>query len=1366
MPNSAPADIDRRVKIIDGEEKNRGIERVGDLRAMPFVVLLGEPGIGKSTVLVREAAREGVPVISVRELMTGTKAPAHATLFLDALDEYRTDGGAEDKAHTLANAIANCDPPRWRLTCRSEDWRKAADIAPISKTTAGRSITVAQLLPLDLDEASAILTVLREADPERFLKNAESYGATGFIENPLGLKLLHAAVADGETWPANRFQLFASATQKLAFERNVVRSLIERHSVNEILDAAAEAFLLLLVSGARAIWRSNNEPPSAGDARAHVTGHDLQIDRGLLGDMLDTPLFRGEGETFEPMHRTVAEFLAGKALAAAVRGSRSRAALPLDRALALITGNNRSPPTELRGLFAWFAAHLAAAGEAGPALRLIAADPVTVLSYGDAAVFETPARRALLNNLGQLDPYFRSSEVGVTAVGGLAGEDLAEDFTAILTDPADETHRLMTVFEALTVGRPVVSLRPLLRALVLDPTRPEWQRSRAVEAYLNGTENPPVLRRELFGALATEPASPARETVRARLASGFAAGELTFADVRSVLADYCRCGSANIMVRLYSLQKRLETEPIPELFNDPIATWLPPSNDRDRDRGIEISHLLDRVLACAIRSTAELSASTLWRWAVNIRRETWSGLQAETVKALAGWLDEGPEREVAFFDEILAADDGSGGPWLVSNKYITTTRRLPSDALLQHLLRRAAAASTPGRDRLLGIAVEIAVSGRCFASYWATYDHVVLTGNTELLNRLTFSTVEEWRREQADRNAELSEEEERERVRAVEAFRPVLAYIAVGQYPQNLEWAAQLYFERDGSADVQRIVDKSDASTTAAILAGWSHIATQGLGDVNAARLGVAEAERRRYYVESAAVAGIYRLLVDDRMPALRDTPIEVALAVLKSSWTANGNERQEKLDRWAVDRLNVEPTAGAAQLVDYWNAALDAGATDLPNIWRLQEDNPPGPAMRLALSSLLQTRPVLATNALRSAVRASAKIFDNSTMINMARAALNNSAVEGAVRDVWLLIAFVLDPVAHAGLLDGGQRNTLIDLLLDDANSELVGALSSMADVDRLPTRVLMIRALGPRAPPGDEWSRDGRVLEPQRLSQFVRNSVNALADDARSEAAKALADLASNPDLAEWRPSIRHAQAQQGRLMRDQNFRHPTASAVRAAVDCGPPVNAFDLRAVVVSELQQLCAELRSTDITPWKRYWNVDSAGKVIKPLIENECRDHLLDRLRDRLKKYQVAAALPEARRGEETRADVLMLTGAGRNLPVEAKRHFHPDIWTAAATQLQGYAAALGADGLGVYLVFWFGNDAHPTPARPDGNAGPATGAELEAMLVGDLPADLEERTDVIVFDVSDPSAAGVKKPRRKKAATISGATVSKRRAAK
>jgi hypothetical protein len=236
----------------------------------------------------------------------------------------------------------------------------------------------------------------------------------------------------------------------------------------------------------------------------------------------------------------------------------------------------------------------------------------------------------------------------------------------------------------------------------------------------------------------------------------------------------------------------------------------------------------------------------------------------------------------------------------------------------------------------------------------------------------------------------------------------------------------------------------------------------------------------------------------------------------------------------------------------------------------------------------------------------------------------------------------------------------------------------------------------------------------------------------------------------LAAWHPGLRHAQAQQIRLQRDRNFKQPAPTVIRAAVEGGPPVNAADLRAVVLEELERLRAELRSNNTTPWKRYWNLDPQGKPTEPRIENECRDHLLERLQDRLKPYRIAAAIPEARRGEDTRADMLMLTSVGRNLPVEAKRHHHPDIWTAASTQLQGYAAAEGADGDGIYLVFWFGNEASPTPARPDGSDGPRSARELENMLVCDLSPDLRARTDVIVFDLSDPKAPRIAAPRKKR----------------
>ena len=87
----------------------------------------------------------------------------------------------------------------------------------------------------------------------------------------------------------------------------------------------------------------------------------------------------------------MAEFLGAKSLAAAVVVNDGQAALPLSRATALITAPDGGPATELRGLYAWFAAHLARRGREADALALLERDAVTVLAYGDAAAFSNRA---------------------------------------------------------------------------------------------------------------------------------------------------------------------------------------------------------------------------------------------------------------------------------------------------------------------------------------------------------------------------------------------------------------------------------------------------------------------------------------------------------------------------------------------------------------------------------------------------------------------------------------------------------------------------------------------------------------------------------------------------------------------------------------------------------------------------------------------------------------------------------------------------------------------------------------------------------------------------------------------------------------
>jgi hypothetical protein len=1357
MPNASVSVIDRSVEVLDGSvEQRKSVRRVSDLRTFPFVVLLGEPGIGKSTVFGIEAAHEQVPVLKVREFMTEGQPVASTSLFLDALDEYRTDGPTSDKAYQLANAITAAKVSRWRLSCRSEDWRKGADIAAIQRTTAGVPIVVAQLRPLDYEEAIGVLSALKEPDAPAFLSKARALGATGFIESPLSLRLLHTAVSGGGAWPRTRFELFGSAVARLSYERNEEHKWTDRRPPGMIIAAATEACLLLLASGAKAIWRSNDEPLARGDPRAYLTIHDLPQDRSLLRDMLDTALFRGEGEAFEPMHRTVAEYLAAQALAEAVAGTTIRAALPLSRAIALITDKDGGPPTELRGLYAWFAAHLAKLGNESGAMRLIETDAVTVLAYGDAAVFDKSARRAILANLDRDDPYFRSSEVGVTAVGGLSGEDLADDFTAALTDLSDDTHRTLTVLEVLTSGPPVPTLRPLLRSIALDRTRPEWQRWRAANACLNGAPDVVRARRELFDALANEPASIAREALRADLAAALPASEMSLSDIKSVVADFERSSDDNTIMRLYGLRRKLEAEPRPELFDEPVNTWRPA--EKGRQRSIEVSNLLDHVLAATIRRTPDLGGDRLWRWTVNRRGDVWSNLGSEVAEAIDAWLSEHPGREVELFNAILADDDPEHGPWVVGNTYITTTRRRPSATIVRDLLARASSArDKKWSRRILAMVVAIVRHPQGdIDAYWEAYEHVSSQrGCKALLKHLTRTPIEPWRRRQYRMAAKQKRQEEKNKFSNLTVLTPLLGELRVGGRSHHLDWAARLYFHRATKQEprpvgLDHVAYFTDAATAAAIAEGWEYLATVGFPNVDASKLGTAEAEGRRYYVEFAAIAGLDRLLADERSPDLPAMPIELAIAVLKSAWMIDDNERRRKLEQWAIERIDLDPAAGVAQLVNFWCAALDAGSTELSTIWRIAEGSARDGAFPRAIDAILDARRMMPPGALRSALSAAAPRLSLVRLRYLASAALAEPSVTGAQRRIWSFVAFALDPVGQRHrFLSDLRGEEAIDLFDNELSHGLVEAFGGSDSGSRGHREAVIVRLLGPILSPDDDRAFGHRTTSARRSSETIRAAINKLARDPHPDAGQVLAELVAEPYLRVWQPRLRHAQAQHMRLRRDHNFQHSPVAAIRAAISGGPPVNARDLRAIVLEELRRLRAELRTNNTLPWKRYWN-EERGKVTTPRVENECRDHLLDRLRDRLERYRIAAAIPEARRGEDTRADMLILSFAGRDLPLEAKRHFHPDIWVAASTQLQGYAADERADGFGIYLVFWFGNDASPTPARPDGGDGPTSASELERLLLTDLLPDIRLRTEVIVFDVSNPAAIEGRKPRKRR----------------
>ena len=233
---------------------------------------------------------------------------------------------------------------------------------------------------------------------------------------------------------------------------------------------------------------------------------------------------------------------------------------------------------------------------------------------------------------------------------------------------------------------------------------------------------------------------------------------------------------------------------------------------------------------------------------------------------------------------------------------------------------------------------------------------------------------------------------------------------------------------------------------------------------------------------------------------------------------------------------------------------------------------------------------------------------------------------------------------------------------------------------------------------------------------------------------------------ELAEWRTTLQHALAQQAVARREAEFRPPAPAAIAAALVAGPPATAGDLRAIITETLDELAEDIRHGDTSPWKGFWNrptrTNAAPEPVNtPKIENDCRDLLTDRLADRLQRYgiPVKQMQTEDRSGNDRRADVMIVLGDGAaSVPVEAKRHWNGELWTAVEDQLVPYCRTAGSNGHGIYLIFWFG-PAWQVPALPDGSLRPATPTELRQVLIDRLPVEHAHSVDVVVIDVSEPA---------------------------
>ena len=457
-----------------------------EFRTATAYVLLGDPGMGKTTAFRSECKdlEEEAEFLSARDLIN-LDLDAHPewknkTLYIDGLDEVRAgESNVRTPFDQIRARIEQLGRPKFRISCREADWLGENDRANLAKISSDGEIKTLQLDPLTYED---VVTLLKELLPDinapDFIKEAVDRNIEGLLYNPQTLALLAEVVGPkGSEWPESRLALFERASLKLAQEHN------EEHkagatttTVSQLTDRAGQMCALMLITGKAGLCHDQHSHGEQDYIALYEHADNLFSNSGQT---LSTKLFQSEGEGhFHPIHRHVAEFLAGRHLARLIDDG-----LPVSRVLSLLTGNDGIVVSELRGLTAWLAAICPAARS-----TLIERDPYGVGIYGDISRFSTSEKEKLLQALySETSGFGYPSRTVSRAFGSIVTPELADSIKGSLSDPNREpAHQMYVVFllEVMTGATPLPELFDTIVELVKDDTRSLLVRRRGIETII------------------------------------------------------------------------------------------------------------------------------------------------------------------------------------------------------------------------------------------------------------------------------------------------------------------------------------------------------------------------------------------------------------------------------------------------------------------------------------------------------------------------------------------------------------------------------------------------------------------------------------------------------------------------------------------------------------------------------------------------------------------------------------------------------------------------------------------------------------------------------------------------------------------
>ncbi|MEQ1627220.1 MAG: hypothetical protein ABL965_07490 [Nitrospira sp.] len=1299
----------------------------------PAIVVLGDPGSGKSTSFEQSATTEpNAAFVPIRDFLTFQADRWEGkTLYLDGLDEQRAkneDGrGALDRIRAKLDQLKR---PRYRLSCRAADWYGESETERLRAVSPDHKVLVLRLEPLsDAD----IITIACDklSNPADFLIQAQRRGIDPLLRNPQTLELIIAEVRDG-VWPATRLDLFQKACERLLQETNPEHEQGQYVPLDRLLTAAGYLCAIHLCGGTKGHAVNTQD---ADEAFPYIG--ELPGDQVALSSAVRRRIFRGNGPgRVTPIHRTVAEYLSALFFA-----KHLRAGYPLKRMLTLLTGDDGGTLAELRGIYAWLACLYEE-----EAATLIRRDPLGLLLYGDASKLSTSAKRMVIDCLRDLaikNPGFRAENWSAEPFGALASPDMVPVFRNILSDGVETPHLLGCILDAIEHGPPLPDLGGDLIRIVRDNVRLEGARVPALDAYRHVSPNDMETLRTLLDDIQQGRIHDEHHRLRGKLFYALYPGTIGPHEIGQYLILTVEPHvNAYTMFVSHELVRLTNPQDLPLLFT---------GIDAKKVAGSHHHHIWEdffgRLILQILQHLGEsASSSQLYEWLGKALDQYESPVaDREEAAAIQSWLTSHaavvqglfrhwfsvtpfakPRLEVHYFWRRL---HGIAPPHGFHRWLLSLAEREPDPARAEFLFREAVQGSTS----------LLREDGPTLEDFFQLADR-----NPRFLDPLQMELcwdIPSWRQEDTERRRAKKQKDETERAIRIQNLSEQLETIRTGAPTNALVYLAKVYFglfyelDRE-SAPRDRLIGFTTPEIAATALSGF--VAALQIPDIPSPKMiGELEVEGKEYIIGFPILAGMDVLASNSFADVLLlpESTLQSGLAFHYAIITDRERE-------WVDPLVEHLPSLAAEALIAYWRPHLAKNSKNIPGLYDLAHKEIMKPVAQRVSLILLKGYPNAQEGNLELLLHAALRNGDPQELLSYAHHFLTqHSTLTDDNRSLWYAVAFALDHESiKSGLAEhiGGKAEQAARVLgflcpthgvkSDTPYSLSVAALASLI--------VMLGPIFHPRSLSGSGYMV---IRGPEEASSSIQSLIHRLGKELTYDASLALAALQDNPGLTAWLPEITYVLADQARQRRELAFQYPTVTDVIETLNQGRPANAADLQALVDSHLHTLSAELRDGPTDGWKGMWNVDGYGRPIQPRPENQCRDLLLELLRPRLFPIGVAAE-PEGQYAEDKRADIKAIIGA-INLPIEIKRHFHADIWAAPRDQLKKlYSRDPGAAGRGIYLVFWFGIGAGTVPRHPTGSVEIQTPAHLEAALLETLQHSERELLDIIVIDCA-PSLA-------------------------